>query len=486
MRSIIRWPKTLELVGYFCLATAVALLLPLSIAFYLGDNGLWPILYSIFWALALAGFLVGCFRGPTIEFTHREAIVMVLLAWLTVIGLGALPFYFSNSFGGLTNAVFESASGFTTTGATILEEIESLPDSLLLWRSFTQWLGGMGIILLGIAILPLIGTGGMELYRAEFSGSISEKLKPRITETALSLWGIYCSLTLACIIALSLAGMTLFDAVAHAFSTMATGGFSPRNSSIGSFESVAIESVVILFMFLAGINFALQYRLFRQKRLRRFLRDRELRVFAGLIAISTILITLSLTTGLSVPLSTAFRSALFQVVSIGTGTGFSSSNFAQWAPFAQLLLLVLMFSGGCTGSTAGGLKIARIDMLWQVIRREFHRMVERRGVFSIHMNGAAVPERTIQGMLNLLYLALIINFSSCLLLTAFGVDVFTSIAAVAASMFNIGPGLGQVGPAENYSSFSAPVKWVLMFDMVAGRLEFYVFLVVLSRSFWRK
>lgn len=486
MKPIIRWPKILELAGYFCMAMAVALLLPLSIAFYLDDNGLWPILSSIFSALALGVFLASVFRGPAAEFSHREALVMVLIAWLTVIGLGALPFYFSNSFGGITDAVFESASGFTTTGATILENIESLPESLLLWRSFTHWLGGMGIILLGIAILPLLGTGGMELYRAEFSGSISEKLKPRIAETAWSLWSIYFSLTLACVLALFLAGMTPFDAVAHAFATMGTGGFSTRNASIESFDSVTIEAVIILFMFLSGINFALQYRLFRQRRFQRFLRERELRVFAGILAIATILITVSLTTVLTIPWATAFRSALFQVVSIATGTGFSSSDFAKWTPFAQLLLLGLMFSGGCTGSTSGGLKISRIDMLWQVIRREFHRMVERRGIFSIHMNGAAVPEQTIQGMLNLVYLALIINFTSCILLTAFGVDVFTSISAVAASMFNIGPGLGQVGPTENYSSFATPVKWVLIFDMVAGRLEFYVFLVVLSRSFWRK
>ena len=486
MRSIVRWPKALELMGYFCAAMAVALLLPLAVSLYLGDAGLRPLLFSIALAAALGGLLVGAFRGPSMEFSHREAIVMVLLAWLTVIGLGSLPFYFSNSFAGMTDAVFESASGFTTTGATVLSDIESVPGSLLMWRSFTHWLGGMGIILLGIAILPLIGTGGMELYRAEFSGSISEKLKPRIAETALSLWGIYFSLTLACILGLMLTGMTAFDAVAHAFATLGTGGFSTRNASIESFDSAAVEGVIILFMFLAGTNFALQYRLFRQGRVERFLRERELRVFAGITLMSTLLITLSLVIVLDVPGGTALRSALFQVVSIVTTTGFSSTDFAQWTPFAQLVLLMLMFSGGCTGSTAGGLKVSRLDMLWQVIRREFHRMVERRGVFSIHMNGKAVPEQTIQGMLNLVYLALLVNFASCMALTAFGVDVFTAISAVAASMFNIGPGLGQVGPAENYGAFPSPVKWVLTLDMVAGRLEFYVFLVVLSRSFWRK
>ena len=484
--SIVRWPKLLELLGYFSLAIAASMIIPLLLALYFRDDGLVPLLGAIAFSGAIGAILIAAFRGSSIEFSHREAILMVVLTWLAAITLGALPFYFSQFFPSFTDSFFESASGFTTTGATILSEIESVAGSLLLWRALTHWLGGMGIILLGIAILPLIGTGGMQLYRAEFSGSSSEKLKPRIAETASSLWGIYFALTLACFLLLMAAGMGPLEAICHAFSTMATGGFSTRNVSIESFHSTFVESVIILFMCLAGVNFALHYRLLVERRVRRFLRDRELRVYVAVIVTATAAVLISLRLVLDMPFPTAFRVALFQVVSILTGTGFASADFAQWTPFAQLILLALMFFGGCTGSTAGGLKIARMDMLQQVIRREFKRMVERRGVFAIHVGREVVSESTIQSLLNLVYLAFLINFGACILLTAFGADVFTAISAVAASMFNIGPGLGAVGPAENYAAFPALVKWTLALCMIAGRLEFYAFLVLLSRAFWQK
>ncbi len=484
--SIVRWAKLLEVLGYLSLAIATAMLLPLLLALYWQDGGLVPLLAAIGCSGAIGAVLVAVCRGPSIEFNHREAIVMVVLIWLAAISLGALPYYFSEFFPSFTDSFFESASGFTTTGATILDDIESVADSLLFWRALTHWLGGMGIILLGIAILPLIGTGGMALYRAEFSGSSSEKLKPRIAETAASLWGIYFTLTLACFLLLMAAGMRPFEAICHAFSTMATGGFSTRNQSIESFHSTFVESVIILFMILAGVNFALHYRLLMERRVGRFLRDRELRAYVCVIVTATAAVLISLSLGLGTPFATALRVSLFQVVSILTGTGLSSADFAQWTPFAQLVLLALMFFGGCTGSTSGGLKIARIDMLLQVIRREFKRMVERRGVFALYVGREVVPESTIQSLLNLVYLAFMINFGACMLLTAFGTDVFTAISAVAASMFNIGPGLGAVGPSENYAFFPAPVKWTLTLCMIAGRLEFYAFLVVLSRAFWRK
>ena len=484
--SIVRWPKLLELLGYFSFAIAASMTLPLLLALFFLDDGVVPLLGAVVFSGALGAILIIAFRGPSIEFNHREAIVMVVLTWLAAITLGALPFYFSQFFSSFTDSFFEAASGFTTTGATVLSEIEAVAGSLLFWRALTHWLGGMGIILLGIAILPLIGTGGMELYRAEFSGSSSEKLKPRIAETAASLWGIYFALTLACFLLLLIAGMRPFEAICHAFSTMATGGFSTRNFSIESFHSTFVESVIILFMCLAGINFALQYRLLVERRIRRFLRDRELQVYVTVIVTATTAVLISLRFVLGIPFATVLRVALFQVVSILTTTGFSSADFARWTPFAQLVLLTLMFFGGCTGSTAGGLKIARMDILLQIIRREFKRMVERRGVFAIRVGRDVISESTIQSLLNLIYLAFLINFGACMLLTAFGVDVFTAISAVASSMFNIGPGLGAVGPSENYAAFPALVKWTLALCMIAGRLEFYAFLVVLSRAFWRK
>jgi len=368
---------------------------------------------------------------------------------------GCLPFYFSPHFAGFTDAFFEATSGFTTTGATILADVEILPHNLQFWRCFSHWLGGMGIVLLGIAILPIVGIGGMPLYRAEFSGAKSEKLKPRITETALALWKIYFALTAAEYLALRWAGMDPFDAACHTFSTLGTGGFSTYTASIAAFNSITVESIIVLFMLLAGINFTLHYRLWVERRPRRFLFDVELRFYLLVALAATVLITFGLLLQDRFSLSEAVRSSAFQVTSIMTTTGFTTRNFELWNPLAQLLLLSLMFVGGCTGSTAGGLKCSRFLLMLKVIGREFKRMVERRGVFAVRLGNQSYPEHTIQSLLNLVYLAFLANLFACLLLAASGVDVLTSIAAVIASMFNIGPGLGSVGPAEHYGALPA-------------------------------
>lgn len=482
---MIRWPIILRAVGFFILALTGSLALTTLCAFWLGSSDLSPLISAVITAGGLGGFLTLAFRSPPLEFSHREGILLVLMTWVAFSALGALPFYFSGYFVSFTDAFFESISGFTTTGATILGDIEALPRGLLLWRSLTQWIGGMGIILLGIAILPLIGTGGMELYRSEFSGAKSEKLAPRVAETAMALWKLYVAFSLAEYVALRLAGMDAFEAVCHTFSTMATGGFSTRNASIESFASPAIEAVIIVFMLIAGISFTLHYRLLVERRARTFFSDQEIQFYFVLLAGGTLAITVALASSSHEPLEAA-RVALFQVVSIMTGTGFSSANFGLWGPFAQLLLLALMFVGGCTGSTTGGLKVARLFLLFRVVAREFRRMVERRGVFAVRLNGKAVSENTIQSLLNLVYIAFLINFAGCMALTALGVDVLTAIAAVAAAMFNVGPGLGSVGPADNYAHLPALAKWVLSFCMLAGRLEFYTVLIIFTRSFWRK
>ena len=355
--------------------------------------------------------------------------------------------------------MFEAVSGFTTTGATVLSDVEVLSSPLQFWRCFSHWLGGMGIVLLGVAILPLVGHGGMHFYRAEFSGAKSEKLKPRITETALSLWRIYFSLSVLLFVALRFAGMNGFDAICHTFSTLGTGGFSTRTASIAGFESKTIEYLIILFMLLAGISFVQHYRLWVERRPRGFFGDVETRFYVLTIAVATVIIGTILILDKGYALEAAFRSALFQVTAITTGTGFVTDNFEIWHPLPQLMLLALMFVGGCTGSTTGGLKVSRLLLLAKVVDREFKRMVERRGVFAVRLGGDVIPEATIQSLLNLVYLAFVVNFVSCLLLAAMGVDVLTSIAAVAASMFNIGPGLGGVGPLDNYGHLPAMAKW---------------------------
>ncbi len=482
---MIRWSNLLQILGFFILALTGSLVVVSAFALLSQDAGSKPLILATITAGALGASLALFFRPPLHELTHREGILLVIMTWVSASILGALPFYFSDYFQGFSAACFESVSGFTTTGATILSDVEVLPKSLLLWRSLTHWIGGMGIIVLGIAILPLIGVGGIELYRAEFSGARSEKLTPRIAETAVALWKLYLAFSVAEFIALRWAGMNSFDAICHTFSTMATGGFSTRNGSIEAFASPVIEYVLIFFMIVAGINFTQHYRLLVERHPKPFFRDPEIRFYFGIITATTaaITLTLSFTTN---DLPHAVRLALFQVVSILTTTGFSTSNFELWAPFAQLLLLALMFTGGCTGSTAGGLKVARLYLLFRVVGREFRRMVERRGIFSVRFDQKAVSEHTIQSLLNLVYLAFLVNFASCMALTALGVDVLTAIAAVAACMFNIGPGLGSVGPADNYSHLPDLVKWILSFCMLAGRLEFYTVLVLFTRSFWMK
>ncbi len=413
--------------------------------------------------------------------------MLVALVWVCACFFGGLPFLFSPHFDSLTDAVFEAASGFTTTGATILSDVEVVTGGLQLWRCFTHWLGGMGIVLLGIAILPLLGTGGMHMYRAEFSGAKSEKLKPRITETALSLWRIYFLLTVAEFLLLWLwGGMSPFEAACHSFSTLGTGGFSSRSASVGGFESPLIEWIIIVFMILAGINFTLHYRLWRQRQVKQFFSDVEVRAYLMILLVATLAITATLIFQTGYSPGEAFRAAAFQTSSIVTTTGFVTADFEQWMPFAQLLLLVLMFVGGCTGSTAGGLKVSRFLLLHRVVHRQFRLIVEPHGVFAIRLGGQVIPDTTVRVLLNLLFLAFAVFVSACLILAATGVDVLTSIGAVTASTFNIGPGLGDVGPVEHYGHFNPLVKWVLAFCMVCGRLEFFTALVVFTPSFWRK
>lgn len=483
---MIHWATVVRLLGFFLGGLAVSMAVPLVFALWNHDEGAGGLTAGVLVSGVLGATFWWGVRGEPADVSRRDGILLVTLVWLTLTAVGALPYVFSGYIPSFTDAFFETMSGFTTTGATILTDIEGLPRSLLLWRALTHWLGGMGIIVLGIAVLPILGVGGMVLYRAEFSGARSEKLKPRVAETALALWRIYAALSLAEYLALRWAGMDRFEAVCHTFATMATGGFSTRAASIEAYHSPAIEYVVIVFMLLAGVNFTRHYQLFMEHRVRPVWHDTEIRAYLAITAAATTLVAVTLYVNHNYALEPAFRLAAFQVVSILTTTGFSSANFESWAPFATFILLALMFIGGCTGSTAGGLKVSRMVLLLKVVAREFRRTVEKRGVFAVRMEGRAVPETAIEGLLNLVYIAFLVNFAACLVITAAGTDLITAISAVAACMFNIGPGLGDVGPTDNYAHFSSLVKWVLSLCMLAGRLEFFTLLVLLSPAFWRK
>lgn len=472
--------------GQFLLAFAGTMLFPLSFGLFTGASDTMTMAWAFATTVVAGVALFTLSHRPERELSQREGLLLVVGIWVCVSFFGSLPFLFSPHFGTLTDAVFEATSGFTTTGATVLVDIEALTPTLQLWRCFSHWLGGMGIVLLGIAILPLVGHGGMHLYRAEFSGAKSEKLKPRIAETARSLGKIYFSFSVVLYLALRWAGMNAYEAMCHTFSTLGTGGFSTRAASVAGFDSPLIEYLLVLFMLLAGISFVQHYRLWVERRPGQFFGDVEIRSYVAAVAVATFVIAVVLVLNNGYGIEHAFRSALFQVSSIITTTGYATDDFEIWHPLPQLILLALMFVGGCTGSTAGGLKVSRILLLARVVDREFKRMVERRGVFAVRLGGVVVPEGTIQSLLNLIYLAFVVNFVSCLLLAAMGIDVLTSISAVAASMFNIGPGLGGVGPLDNYAHLPALAKWVLSGCMVAGRLEFYTVLVILTPAFWRK
>jgi trk system potassium uptake protein TrkH len=476
----------LRALGWFLVVLAATMLVPVLWGLVRGTGGWMPLIQGASLTALAGGVLAAVGHRAPRDLGQREALMLVVLVWFAAAAFGGLPFLFTPHYAGFTDTFFESASGFTTTGATILADVEVLPEPVQFWRCFTHWIGGMGIVLLVIAILPVVGHGGMLLYRAEFSGARSDRLKPRIAETALALWKIYVALSIAEFVALRLAGLSPFDAICHTFATLGTGGFSTKTASVGAFQNPAVEWIIAIFMFLAGMSFIQHYRLFRERQWRSVTRDYEIRAYALLVAASTAAIAASLVWQTGFGVERAIRGAAFQVASIATTTGFASEDYELWSPLSHVVLLLLMYIGGCTGSTAGGIKVSRAVLLSRVVARELKRMVVRRGVFAIRLGGQAIPEPVVQSVLNLVYLALLVNAVGMLLLAATGVDVLTSITAVVACMFNIGPGLGLVGPAEHYGHLPALAKWVLAVAMIAGRLEFYTLVVILTPTFWRR
>jgi len=435
---------------------------------------------------AVVGGLAWGLTGRVQSINPREGVAIVGLGWVVVVLAGSLPFILTGVAPSVAAAVFESMSGFTTTGATVLDRVEVLSQPIQLWRCFSHWLGGMGIVLLGLAILPLVGQGGMYLYRAEFSGAKSQRLTPRVFETTKALWKIYILLTVLEIVALWLAGMDGFEAVCQSFSTLGTGGFSTRTASIAGFDSPAIEYIIIVFMLMGGISFIQHYRFWIERQPRSLWNDYELRGYFLLLIGATAVITSVLLWKHHMGGEQAFRAALFQVTSIMTTTGFVTDDYSSWYPLCQLTLLLLMFVGGCTGSTAGGIKVSRVLFLSRVVDREFRRMAEPQGVFTIRLGGETTPEPAVHGLLNLVYLSWLVIFLAWLLLSALGVDILTALSAVVACVFNVGPGLGGVGPMNTYAQLPDMAKWILSLCMIAGRLEFYTLLVILTRPFWQR
>ncbi|MCU0582825.1 MAG: TrkH family potassium uptake protein [Syntrophales bacterium] len=423
--------------------------------------------------------------GERISLSHREGFVIVTLAWVLASAFGGLPFLFSGVVPTFCDAFFETMSGFTTTGASVISNLDRASKGILFWRALTQWLGGMGIIILSIAILPILGVGGMQLFKAEIPSPVKDKITPRITETAKNLWLVYVAITAVEIVLLWLGGMSVFDAVCHAFATMATGGFSTFDASVAQFNSLYIEIVIIVFMFVAGMNFTLHYRLFKGDA-KSFFRDPEFHFYGAIVLVATALITLDLRFHYFSSLGESLRRAAFQVVSIITTTGFATYNFDQWPAPSKFILVLLMFIGGCAGSTGGAIKCLRFMVVIKQTFIELTRLIHPHAVISVKIAKVAVPPEIVSSIRSFFFLYIAIAMAAMLALTLLGVDMVTSISGVAATLGNVGPGLGLVNASSTYSELPQAAKWILSVCMLLGRLEIYTVLVLLVPDFWKK
>lgn len=442
---------------------------------------------SLLIGLSVSGLLFYMGRKASAkELGPREAFAVVSLSWILCSAIGALPFYLNGTVSTYTDAFFEAMSGFTTTGASVLTNIEANPRGILFWRSLTHWLGGMGIIVLSLAILPFLGVGGMQLFKAEVPGPVPEKLTPRIQQTAFLLWAVYVLLSLAETLLLMVAGMNLFDALTHTFGTMATGGFSPKNLSVGFYRSPFVDWIITVFMFLAGANFTLHYFALRG-RLSVFWKDEEFRFYTWITLFGTATVMAILLAGNAYSSAgDALRFSAFQVVSILTTTGFVTADFEKWPAYTQLLLLVLMFVGGCAGSTGGGMKNIRILLLAKQAGAEIRRLLHPRSVIVPRIGGKVVEREAMNSVavFFVVYMALFVGAS--LFMAGLGLDLVSAISSVAATLGNIGPGLGIVGPMDNYAAVPQAGKWILSACMLLGRLELFTVLMLFVPGTWRK
>jgi trk system potassium uptake protein TrkH len=461
------------------------MLAPCIVALLYHEQDIFSFLYSSAITLSAGACLIIIFPPSKKEMSHREGFLIVSLGWIFATLFGSLPFLFDQTFPSFSDAYFETVSGFTTTGATVLSNIEIMPRCIIFWRSMIQWLGGMGIILFSIAILPLLGIGGMQLYKAEVPGPVIEKLKPRIAETARSLWKIYLALSLLEVFFLILAGMSLFDAICHAFTTLATGGFSTRNKSIEAFQNPYVDFICIAFMFAAGANFALHYRAFSGN-VKSFWKDKEFLVYCTFLFTAIMLLTLVLRFQVYEDNFSSFRRASFQAVSLMTTTGYSTANFEMWPFFGKFVLLLLMFIGGSAGSTGGGIKCIRILLIIRMGYRELFSLVHPHAVVPVKIGGKTIPDGVLRSVTAFVILYVLIFVVGSLAMSLIGLDFVTAVSAVAASLGNVGPGLGGVGPYENYLSLSAIGKWILMLLMLLGRLEIFTLLIIFTPEFWKK
>ncbi|NLM27107.1 MAG: TrkH family potassium uptake protein [Clostridiaceae bacterium] len=463
---------------------ALCMLFPFLIALIYGQNDAMAFLLSALITFC-AGLLMLTTKVKTNNFYTRDGFAVVALSWIFVSVFGSLPFLLSGTIPSPVNAFFETVSGFSTTGATILDNVETLPRGIIFWRSFTQWMGGMGVLVLTAAVLPSAGASFYHVLKAESPGPNPEKLVPKIGQTAKILYSIYIVLTSFLVILLLIAGMPLYDALVHAFATAGTGGFSSKTLSIGAYGSVFIDVIITVFMFLFGINFTLYYHTLKGN-FRSFFKNEEFRFYIGLVFASIIAITLNLVLNGFYSFGEGLRHSAFQVNSIISTTGYSTTDFNLWPVFSKFILVMLMFIGPSAGSTGGSVKCIRFLLLFKIIKRELAKIIHPRVVHTVMIAGKAVDETTLWGTMAFFFIYIIIFVISSLIVALDGKDLISSVTAVITSIGNIGPGLGIIGPMGNYSGFSDLSKIVLSFCMIAGRLEIMPLLVLFSPAAWKR
>ena len=468
------------------LVIAGFMLAPLLVAILYGETAMIPaFVIPMVAVVVVAGLYLLVTSGKRGTLSTKDGFFLVTLSWLCAAGVGALPFTISGWVPSYTDAFFETMSGFTTTGATILTDIEALPASLLFWRSLTHWLGGMGIIVLTVAILPLLGVGGYQIMKAEAPGPSVDRLTPKITETAKILWFIYLGLTVLETVLLMIGGLSLYDALTHTFGTLATGGFSPKAASVGHYSSPFVQWVITAFMMGAGINFILYYRLLMGE-FRLIRQNTEVKAYIGIFVVATLVIALSLNRGFYGSFGESVRYAGFQAASILTTTGYATADFATWPALAQGILFALMFIGGSAGSTGGGIKVVRIVTIIKQGFNEMRYLIHPRGVFSIRLSGSPVRKDVVYSITGFAFLYIFLLVVTSVFVSTGGHDILTSMTTALATLGNIGPGFGRIGPVENYAFFQDYIKWFLSFIMMVGRLEIYTVLVLITPAFWKR
>lgn len=476
-----------NVLGALLMVFAATYLLPLAASLFYDDGTALAFALAALMDFALGYLLWLATRRQRRDLRPRDGYLLVTLAWIVMCAAGTIPFLIALPQMSLTDAVFETTSGLTTTGATVMSGLDWLPPSINLWRHALQWYGGMGVVVLAIAVLPLLGVGGMQLYRAEMQGAYKDKLTPRITDTAKTLWLVYAGLTTLCVLALRAAGMDWFDALCHAFSALALGGFSTRDASIGHFDSVWIEGVLIFFMIISAMNFATHFTAYRSRSLRAYLGDAEARGVVVVIAASVLGLTLYLwANGVYADFAVALRHASFNLVSLATTTGYASTDYGVWPVFAVFWMLFLVCITSSTGSTGNGIKMFRTLMLIQQAARELKRLVHPQLVSPLKLGTRVVPNAVVYAILAFisLYFTSIVALTFVMILT--GLDFVTAFATSIAWLTNLGPGLNQVGPAANYAQMSVFQKWVGVSAMLVGRLELFTVFVLFTPAFWRK